>query len=256
MIGSVTVVVLSGCGWEPVAVRPLSEVVPDAPVTPSPPSAREPGVAAKLFGFDDAITFSEPATTPRFSPFVRVLDDSDAGVPGVPVTFAVVEGGGALASPTVLSDAAGYARAPEWRLGPELGRNSLKASVAGLGDVLLSVEAVQPAPDFGNAFYVLQSVDSLALPVENFRTARGDTVLAATIWLDEGQFQASYYYRKDGLERVEHFHGTYIQAGMHLTFDGWRLSGAASADGRLQLYSDDDNWALTLGRRENFVRDF
>lgn len=61
---------------------------------------------------------------------VRVLDGQGQPMAGVPVSFVVVSGSGAVPSGAMPSDAGGVARA-RWRLGAELGSNGLLASLAG-----------------------------------------------------------------------------------------------------------------------------
>src|SRR5690606_37806684 len=56
--------------------------------------------------------------TVAIDPTVRVTDAQGNGVFGVPITFAITAGGGAvLTAQPVLTDVDGYASA-EWRLGP------------------------------------------------------------------------------------------------------------------------------------------
>jgi len=60
-------------------------------------------------------------------PAVRVRDERDQPVDGVPVTFEVASGGGALTDPVILTDALGIAVVGSWVLGPDTGTQSLRA---------------------------------------------------------------------------------------------------------------------------------
>ena len=61
-------------------------------------------------------------------PVVQVLDDSRRAVPGVPVTFTVVSGGGKVDPQFVRTDAQGIATT-SWTLGTNPGHNDLKAAL-------------------------------------------------------------------------------------------------------------------------------
>jgi hypothetical protein len=62
---------------------------------------------------------------------VRLLDADDLPVPGMPVTFSVVAGGGSIAPSTAFTGDDGVAQAT-WVLGPEPGANRVQAEA---GDV-------------------------------------------------------------------------------------------------------------------------
>lgn len=76
-------------------------------------------------------------------PPVILVVDSLGGVPGVPVTFTVVGGGGALIGAVDTTDADGKASVGTWTLGPQLGVNTIRASVAGLPDLLIRAFALR-----------------------------------------------------------------------------------------------------------------
>jgi N-acetylneuraminic acid mutarotase len=65
------------------------------------------------------------------SPSVRVSDDSGRPVAGVSVTFAVTSGDGSATGTEARSDTAGVAAVGSWTLGPEIGRNTLTATIQG-----------------------------------------------------------------------------------------------------------------------------
>lgn len=71
-------------------------------------------------------------TVVAIPPAVQVRDAGGAPVSGARVTFAVTEGGGAVADAIQTTDAGGNARAGGWTLGPA-GSQRLQASVSGVG---------------------------------------------------------------------------------------------------------------------------
>lgn len=81
------------------------------------------------------------------APAVRVTSSRGKAVPGVNVTFAVTGGGGALATTTRVTDAAGVAVADGWTLGTTPGVNTLVVSAAGVATpVTFTVHAQHAAP--------------------------------------------------------------------------------------------------------------
>ena len=72
---------------------------------------------------------------------VRVVGESNGGVPDVPVYFAVTAGGGAFTPPTVTTDAEGYARTV-WQLGAS---NEIQRGSAALAPPSGSVAAIADA---------------------------------------------------------------------------------------------------------------
>jgi serine/threonine protein kinase/alpha-tubulin suppressor-like RCC1 family protein len=76
---------------------------------------------------------------------VRALDGDGSGIPGVPVRFEVLRGGGQVAPGSVQTDGDGMARA-EWILGEEQGVQQVSAVVEGEEEVAatLSAEATPP----------------------------------------------------------------------------------------------------------------
>jgi alpha-tubulin suppressor-like RCC1 family protein len=63
-------------------------------------------------------------------PAVRVHDERNRPVDGVPVTFEVASGGGVLTDPVILTDSLGIAAVGSWVLGPDTGTQSLRARTA------------------------------------------------------------------------------------------------------------------------------
>lgn len=67
------------------------------------------------------------------APQVKVTDQYGNAVSGVAVTFAVTGGGGVVVPTTaVTTDAGGIAKPTSWTLGPTVGTNTLRATVAGI----------------------------------------------------------------------------------------------------------------------------
>ncbi len=76
---------------------------------------------------------SAVAGTPvAVAPSVRVTDAAGNNVPGAPVTFAVLTGGGTVAPTTPVNTGTnGVAAATTWTLGPTIGANTLRATTPG-----------------------------------------------------------------------------------------------------------------------------
>jgi hypothetical protein len=80
-------------------------------------------------------------------PAVRVADQYGNATAGVPVTFAVVSGGGAVTGGDVVTDSAGAATVGSWRLGTRAGTNALGASVTGLAPTVVEAIGTAGPPD-------------------------------------------------------------------------------------------------------------
>ncbi|HEX5871857.1 MAG TPA: Ig-like domain-containing protein, partial [Longimicrobium sp.] len=84
---------------------------------------------------------------------VRARTQAGVGIPGVPVTFSVTQGGGSVSRTTAGTDANGLA-AVQWTLGPGEGPQTLSASAPGLGAVTFTASsrrtpAAHPVVDGG-----------------------------------------------------------------------------------------------------------
>jgi hypothetical protein len=77
---------------------------------------------------------------------VRVTDAVATPLADVPVTFAVVSGGGTLTGATVTTNAAGNATLGSWILGATPGANAITATVAGLAPLTITATALLPPP--------------------------------------------------------------------------------------------------------------
>ena len=80
-------------------------------------------------------------------PVVRVVDVYANPVPGVPVTFSVMQGGGAIGTPNAITNAQGVATPGFWRVGGSQGFNRLDAIAPGFQSLSLRARAV-PRSDF------------------------------------------------------------------------------------------------------------
>jgi len=76
---------------------------------------------------------------------VRLLDDSENPVGGVPVTWSVVSGGGSVSPSSVVTGADGQATTA-WTLGPGTGQQAVDASAPGAGSVRFVATSTAGAP--------------------------------------------------------------------------------------------------------------
>jgi hypothetical protein len=217
------------------------------------PGPAVPGPAARLEANQDGLTLFPLGTTIGWGRSVRVLDADGRGVGGVTVTFSAADGKSTLQDSIARTDASGYAIPGEWRLSRTLGLHELIASVTGLDTVRLQVESIDPPATLDNTQYVLRAVAGVEVPVLNARPPTRATLVSATLRLDRGNFVAIYSLTGGGVEWEERHEGAYRLNGASIVLGALRVFGTASADGRLQLVSDDDNWPL-YGVREEFVR--
>lgn len=88
-------------------------------------------------GNNQAAGASQPLPLPVV---VKVADAWDNAVAGITVTFSVTSGGGSITPATVTSDAAGRATA-SWTLGGTMGTQGATATVAGIGNAVLTATA-------------------------------------------------------------------------------------------------------------------
>lgn len=77
-------------------------------------------------------------------PSVRVLDEFGNRIPGVTVEFSVQEGGGSITGASAQTGSTGTASVGSWILGPEPGPNRVRGSVAGVGSLDFTAEALSP----------------------------------------------------------------------------------------------------------------
>jgi hypothetical protein len=113
----------------PCARRLLFAAEGFAPATSSPIAlgAGAPASMELVVGDDQNAPVGEAVPIP---PAVRVRDADGTPLPGIPVTFTVTEGGGAVVGEPI-TNADGVAAVTSWRLGPSVGQNELSAEVTG-----------------------------------------------------------------------------------------------------------------------------
>jgi len=116
----------------------LQPVVFTATATTAPP--------AKLFIVAGAGQTGTVATQLPSDLVVKVTDAVDGPKSGVPVTFAVISGGGSLSAGSALTDANGKA-AVKWTLGTASGAQSVLASVSGVTPVTITATGVAGTAD-------------------------------------------------------------------------------------------------------------
>ena len=163
---------------------------------------------------------------------VSVVDEEDAAMAGVVVSFAVTAGGGTLSDTTTTTDANGRA-ATRLTLGIEAGINAVEATVEGLEPVTFTAMA-QESP-FASLFDLFQSGKRVALPDRPQLAQNAPNPF-------NSQTVLFYFLPAPGLARVEVFTltGQRVavlrqgpqQAGYHrLHWDGRDAAGAPLASG-------------------------
>ena len=230
----------------------VPELVP--PVVERPrvtPDTAARGPAVRLLSASAGMPLVETGTD--VVAWVRVVDATNRGVPGVLVSFVVEQGGGRVEAATAVTTGDGYAASPAWRMSTTPLRNTLRASAQGLGEVDITVDAVEPASSLSGRTYVLQGVDGLELPGIRRQTQQPDTLLAGLLEFDGTRYRAWFTFRRGEKELVEVYEGTYTRNSARFQLDGRRIWGVASADGRLQLVSDDDAFAIMADITADFV---
>ncbi len=90
-------------------------------------------------------------TAVSVAPVMRVLDRDQVPVPGVSVTFEIVEGGGRVDGAEAVTGPDGTASPEAWYLGPTPGRNRLVGEVPGLAPVFFEATGL---PDERGSFVI------------------------------------------------------------------------------------------------------
>jgi hypothetical protein len=94
------------------------------------------------------------------APTVEAVNGNNEPMPGIPVQFVVIEGGGQVTGANVTTGANGRASVGSWTLGPVAGTNRLRASTLGTGPVVFTATAIQVFPA---AIQVIPPDQSVAL---------------------------------------------------------------------------------------------
>lgn len=135
-----TLVVLTGC--------PLDSTKPKAPTQ----------VVVVQGNAQTAVAGAAVAVVPT----VRVADEDGKGVSGIPFTFQVTGGGGAITTASGVTDGDGLASAGAWTLGKTMGANTLVAAAPNIGTpVTFTATGTAGAP----ATMTANSTASQAAPV-------------------------------------------------------------------------------------------
>jgi plastocyanin len=103
-------------------------------VLPGPATA-----VAIAFGTNGQL--AAPGSPVQFRPRVHVTDAFRNPVPGVPVAFEVVSGGGTVDGAPTTTDTFGSAAVTSWRLGSSPGPNTLRATAGTLTPVIFTATA-------------------------------------------------------------------------------------------------------------------
>ncbi len=148
-----------------------------------------PGPAATITMLAGDGQTATAGTSVEIPPAVLVTDQHDNPVPGVPVTFTVTAGGGAVNPTTpVISDAFGVAAVTSWTLGMEAGVNTLEAAAEGLIGSPVTFTATGEAGSAGQLAIVLQPSSTVVVgepfaqqPVLQLQDTLGNPVLTAGV---------------------------------------------------------------------------
>jgi len=107
----------------------------------TPPT--ETKTIAKLAGDNQNATVG---TAVAIKPSVKIVDQNNAAVSGVSVTFAVASGGGSITGGSATTGSDGVATVGSWTLGPAAGANTLTASASGVTGSPVTFTAAGTAP--------------------------------------------------------------------------------------------------------------
>lgn len=197
------------------AVNSLSATVPGlSPVTFTASSV--PGAAATVAKNAGDNQTGLTGTAVPIPPSVIVRDANGNPKQDVPVTFAVVSGGGSVTGASAVTNASGIAAVGSWTLGASGGINTLSATVAGLPPVTFAALALSPACG--------------ARSPHTFGSTTGGTLSSSDCQLADGSF-------------VDFYSTTVPQAGAYLFrqsagFDTYLLLG--TTDGTPIGENDDE----------------
>lgn len=101
-----------------------------------------PGQPATMTAANEAPAVAPASGAVGVVPAVRLQDAHGNAVPGVPVEFRAVRGGGTVSGSSAVTDAGGIASAGGWTMGSAEGENELEATSPGLAPVLFATRAV------------------------------------------------------------------------------------------------------------------
>jgi hypothetical protein len=181
-------------------------------------------------------------------PILTVFDRFDNPVPGIPVDFRVVRGGGALERATFITDEFGVVRAGTWRLGSTPGENAVVASADGVEPVWSTVLGVD-AKSFSvlRLAAVRQEAGGALLRPEDVGV--GKTTLRITGFdrclcqIEAGYYIMSGSYTTPVSEEPSRSAGEFKLVPPRLLMPGFK-SVAVTADGIELLMQRDDGWTM------------
>gem|GEM_PF-104694 len=150
-----------------------------------------PGVPVDTRAHAGQAQSAAASTALAVAPAVRMLDADGRGVPRMTVTFVVISGGGAVASPNTITDTLGVARSGGWTLGPVTGPQVMVARFNGLPEVTFTATAT--VPPASGVLAVVNGVDGqsaatagtvAAPPAVSVRTAAGVPTAGVSVTFD------------------------------------------------------------------------
>jgi len=144
----------------------------------SEPPVELPAVAIDVQAFEWRAQVAPVGEAVAELPAVRAVDKDGGGVPGLEVTFRVIDGGGAVTGEVATTNQQGVARLGGWVLGPGPGLNRVAARTPGLPEVLFEATGEangQPALTIsaGDAQVVAAGMAAPVAPAVIARDAEG-----------------------------------------------------------------------------------
>lgn len=165
------------------------------------------------------------------APTVEARDSTGQPQPGVPVTFTVTSGGGAVQGGTTTTDATGKARPTAWIVGLAPGPNTLTASTFGAPDVVFQATSVAAVPTSivamsGGPFGGIRGNYLPNQPVFRLADNKGDPVAGIAV-----TFAASDGGAVGGSIRVSDFNGLVAPQAWRLGMTPGAQSLSATVEG-------------------------
>lgn len=105
-----------------------------------------PGPIASLERASIDIQNGEVNTTVSAPPSVKAADAYGNPIPGIPVQFAIIMGGGALTGEQQSTNASGIATVSSWKLGTGAGQQLVTASATGVSSIAFAANALAGPP--------------------------------------------------------------------------------------------------------------
>ena len=190
-----------------------------------------------------------PVSTQLAKPFVvLVLDEEDAAMAGVVVTFSVTGGGGTMSSTTAITSPYGRA-ARTLTLGDEPGTNTVEVSVAGLDPVTFTATAIGEELSLDLSDLFNQSGKLVALPdhtqlLQNAPNPFNSQTVVSYFLLEPGPVRLEVFALSG--QRIAVLHQGPQQAGYHrLHWDGRDAAGHSVASGTYLYRLVTDEVVLT-----------